>query len=150
MRIILALLLSLAAPASAQEVMPCDWQSSAQNIVEPWEDNTRTFANGDVRVAAIDTIEPAVAFAYLMVLSPPFDNVGSRQCALIGYTGGGGFAGMDFAELQSDYDPAQGLILQVPVSVFDPDVATFPRRFLTIVINQTSGAILPSLAVTRQ
>ncbi|WP_341368285.1 hypothetical protein [Yoonia sp. BS5-3] len=57
-------------PAAAQEAIPCDWQASAQHLVEPWEENSRTFANGDVRVAALDTIEPAAGFAYLMVLSP--------------------------------------------------------------------------------
>ena len=151
MRTALTILLALAAPATAQEVLPCDWQASARNIVEPWADNTRIFANGDVRVAALDTIEPAVGFAFLMVLSPPFDEVGSRQCAVIGHTGGGsGFAGMDFAKLQADYDPTNGLILQVPVNVFDPNLSTFPERFLTVEINQTNGDIQPSLAVARQ
>ena len=47
----LALAASLAAaPAAAQTVSRCEgWQASVANLVEPWEDNTRTFANGAVR-----------------------------------------------------------------------------------------------------
>ncbi len=56
----LFLALCLAAPVAAQTVGDCDtWQTSARNLAEPWEANSRTFANGDIRVALLDTIEPA-------------------------------------------------------------------------------------------
>ena len=58
---VLLLVLASAAHASAQSVEDCDWRASAQALIEPWEDNTRTFANGDVRLAVTDTIEPAAA-----------------------------------------------------------------------------------------
>ncbi|WP_341368284.1 hypothetical protein [Yoonia sp. BS5-3] len=56
---------------------------------------------------------------------------------------------MTFADLQADYDPARGLILTLPVNVFDPDNGQFPQRSLTVVINQASGEIQPSLGAFR-
>ena len=49
----------VASASSAQTAFPCDWQARADAIVEPWEENSKTFANGAVRVALLDTIEPA-------------------------------------------------------------------------------------------
>lgn len=141
-----ALFCTVAAPVTAQELLPCDWQTSARNLIEPWEDNTRTFANGDVRIAALDTIEPAVGFAYLMILSPPYDALGGRQCAAIGHTGGMGFAGMAFDTLQSGYEPGQGLTLKLQVTVFEPADGDFSQQSLEIIVNQASGAITASLA----
>ncbi|MFZ7092382.1 hypothetical protein [Primorskyibacter sp. 2E233] len=136
-----ALLTCAAMPAlaDAPQVMDCDWQASARNIAEPWEANTRTFSNGNVRLALLDTIEPAAGWAYLLILSPPFDELGSRQCRVIG-TGGMGFAGMHFNALQSDYDPAQGLIFTLPVSLYQNsgDMREVPLR---IVLNQATGQI---------
>ena len=142
MKFILSLCLAVnAAPAFAQEVMPCDWQGSVRNVVEPWADNTRTFANGDVRLANLDTIEPAVGFAYLMILSPPFDELGSRQCAVIGAESGLGFAGLDFENLEAGYDPAVGLTFDLVVRVYDPETGKTPRKALRVTLNQATGAI---------
>ncbi|PHQ81797.1 MAG: hypothetical protein COB65_09870 [Thalassobium sp.] len=44
LRLLPALLLAPRA-ATAQTAAPCDWQASAQALVEPWEDNSATFAN---------------------------------------------------------------------------------------------------------
>ena len=121
--------------------MPCDWQSSARNIVEPWDENARVFANGDVRIVNLDTIEPAIGFAYLMVLSPPRDILGGRQCQVIGAAEGIGFAGFDFDTLTAGYDPAVGLIFEVVTYAYDPETDTTPRRFLTITLNQATGDI---------
>jgi hypothetical protein len=142
MKFILSLCIAAcAAPAMAQEVMPCDWQSSARNVVEPWEDNSRTFANGDVRLINFDTIEPAVGFAYLMILSPPYDELGDRQCAVIGAESGVGFAGLDFDSLEAGYDPAVGLVFDLVVRGYDPETAKTPRKFLNVTLNQATGAI---------
>lgn len=140
LRLLLPMLLALSTPAAAQVVMPCDWQAGAQNIVEPWEQNTRTFANGNVRLAFLDTIEPAAGYAYLMILSPPLDELGGRQCVVVGYDWMG-FAGMDFAGLAADYDPAIGLLFDLPVWTFDPNRATPPRRLLHVTLNQATGAV---------
>lgn len=135
--------LALAGSASAQSANPCDWQTFAQAIVEPWEDNTRVFSNGKVRIAAIDTIEPAVGAAYLLVLSPPYGAIGERQCRVVGLTDQIGFAGLDFAKLQAGYDAAVGLVFALPVSVLDDD--DFAERVLVVTLNQSSGAMTARL-----
>jgi len=131
----------LAAPAMAQTAFPCDGQSHAVHIVEPWEDNSATFSNGAVRVAVLDTIEPAAAASYLMVLHPPYDEVGERRCTLVGWDDGLGYAGMYFQDVESDYDPAVGLILTVPAQIYLPEQSFLNTALLTITVNQASGNV---------
>lgn len=131
----------LAAPATAQEVSPCDWQASAQAIAEPWEENSATFSNGKVRLAALDTIEPAVGFAWLMVLSPPFSELGDRQCRVIGVSDQMGFAGIYFDTLSSAYDPLTGLSFALEVRLFYPDTGDFARALLAVTVNQSTGDV---------
>lgn len=139
------LALTLAAPAPAQTVIACDgWQASARNIPEPWEANTRTFANGAIRVALLDTIEPAAGAFYLLVLTPPHDELGSRACGLVAEGDGGiGFAGLEFDRIGASYDPARGLTLRMPVSRFAPATGGFDPAILAVTINQATGAITP-------
>ncbi len=146
LRPILAVLTLASAPAMAADVqvLDCDWQSNARNIVEPWEANTRTFSNGKTRIAALDTIEPAAGWAYVLVLSPPYDELGSRQCKVIGMNGMG-FAGMDFSQMQSSYDPNRGLSFTVPVAEYNFDTGAGVPRLLWFQLNQATGAILTDL-----
>ena len=134
-----------AAPLMAQEVQPCDWQASVQAIPEPWEAHTRTFANGAVRLAALDTVEPAQGFAWLLVLSPPLNELGERQCRVIGAAAGLGFAGLNFAALQAGYDPATGLVIDLPVTIVDPASALTETRGLQVTVNQATGAVAARL-----
>lgn len=140
--------LALAAlPALAQaevSVLDCGWQASAQAIVEPWQEHTRTFSEGKTRLAMLDTIEPALGWAYLLVLSPPYAELGDRQCKVIGWEGSG-FAGMDFARLSASYDPATGLTFTLPVQVDDPATGMPGDAMLTFTLNQATGAITPML-----
>lgn len=134
--------------ASAQEstvsVQDCGWQASAAAIVEPWEDHSRTFSEGKTRLAMLDTIEPAAAWAWLLILSPPYSELGDRQCKVIGVNGMG-FSGMDFANLTASYDPASGLAFTVPVQLYDPGPADYVPATLNFTLNQATGAITPSL-----
>ena len=139
MRVLAAALL-LASPAVAQEVRECDWQSDAQNLMEPWEENTRTFANGAIRVAAIDTVEPALGWAYLLILSPPYDELGLRQCRIVAFNDYMGFAGIDFSTLHAVYDQGEGLRLTLDVQ-WSPDGNTLETESLSMIINQQTGAI---------
>ena len=145
----LALSLILAAPATAQAVIDCDgWQSSARNIPEPWEANIRTFANGNIRVALLDTIEPAAGAFYLMIIAPPYDELGSRNCGVI--ADGDGvivFDGLFFDQLGASYDPATGLTLRVPVSLFAPATGGFDPAILAVTINQATGTISPRFEI---
>jgi hypothetical protein len=133
----------LASAASAQDVRDCDWHASARNLVEPWSDHTRTFANGKTRLALLDTAgEPAAGSYYLLVLSPPYAELGDRQCRVIGH-GAIGFGYIDFENLDAAYDPANGLTFDVPVEIYDGE--TFVAHHLTFTLNQSTGEIVTRL-----
>lgn len=134
--------LCLSAPvATAQSVMDCDWRASAWNLAEPWGDSSRTFSNGAVRLALLDTVEPAMGAFHLLILSPPFDEIGGRQCKVVSYQDTIGFAGMDFADLTADYDPAVGLIFALPVVIYDGEHDFANPSVLHLTLNQATGAI---------
>ncbi|QDC11697.1 hypothetical protein FHY55_18345 [Oceanicola sp. D3] len=144
MRAALALL-ALSLPATAQEVSDCgDWRTQARNIPEPWEASTRSFANGDVRLVLLDTIEPAAAPTHLMILSPPFDELGSRQCKVLSREGQAGWAGMQFERLEAGYDPARGLTFTLPAMIWLPEKNFVNSTLLSITLNQSTGEITVS------
>ena len=130
-----------ASPALAQSVEECDWRASTHALMEPWEDNTRTFANGDVRLAITDVIEPAAGAFHLVVLSPPYDELGGRQCRVISANGNTGFAGLTLVGMTSAYDPAIGLTFTLAAGAYDPDTGETLPRTLTLTLNQATGAI---------
>ncbi|GGE44011.1 hypothetical protein GCM10011360_34070 [Primorskyibacter flagellatus] len=143
-RYLLSLLL-LATPAVAQQVEDCDWRASAGVIAEPWENNSRSFANGDVRLALLDAGEPAIGGYYILVLSPPRGELGDRQCRIVSYKSYG-FGRVTFKDLTADYDPAQGLRFRLPVRVVDEPTGAMLDRTLTFTLNQSSGEIGPALS----
>ena len=131
--------LLFAAPAAAQDVRACDWPSNARNLVEPWEDYSRTFSNGKTRVALLDTAgEPVAGSFYLLILSPPYAELGERQCRVIGHNGIG-FGYIDFPKLDAGYDPSLGLLFDVPVEIFDGEL--YVEHTLSLTLNQSSGEI---------
>ncbi|WBU64019.1 hypothetical protein [Paracoccus aerodenitrificans] len=141
----LALFLLLAAPAAAQSVGECGEWSSARNVPEPWDANTASYAEGAVRIVLLDTLEPAAAALHLMILSPPRNELGERQCRVVSLAGDAGwptgFAALDFAERQVDYDPETGLSFVFPVSAFDPDTGHESPAELSVTLNQSTGMI---------
>lgn len=152
MKILLPFLMFLSAPAAAQSVSECGPWAAAAFLAEPWEDNIATYANGDIRLALLDMTEPAAAAVHLMILSPPFDEIGLRQCRVISLehsaTDGGwpsGFLDLDFAARQVSYDPAAGLVVTMPVAAFNPDGGE-DRGELTVIVNQSTGEIRAEVA----
>ena len=149
-RLISGALCAIAAPALAQSdgpqatVYPCDDAAGVITIAEPWEDNIATYADGKIRVALLDYTEPAAAAMKLLILSPPYDEVGLRACQVVGLPDGLGFANINFAERKADYDTARGLTLTLPVQRYplgsdqDPDHGWYD---LDIMINQATGDI---------
>ncbi|MEN8842167.1 MAG: hypothetical protein ABF254_11645 [Octadecabacter sp.] len=131
----------MATPALAQTSFPCDWEAHVDNIAEPWEDNIATFANGAVRVALLDTIEPAAASYYLLVLHPPTNEMGVRVCTSIGLDEGLGYAAMFFSELEASYDPETGLTLQIPGIIYLPEQSFQNSALVKISINQATGDV---------
>jgi len=116
-----ALLLSGTAHAAA--VVDCDWAAEARNIVEPWEKNTRTFYNGQVRVAHLDTGgEPACCSAQLLVIYPDHSDMNTQgSCKLVRQRADAGFASIDFAGLRSSYDAKKGLLIVIPYTTMNDD-----------------------------
>ena len=137
--VILAMCLAL--PAAAQSFIGCEgWQGHARNIGEPWQDYTRTFANGNVRVSLLDTIEPANGAFYLLFLSPPYDELGSRQCQVLAESDGQtGFNSIDFQQLDANYDPNVGLTFRVPITRFAPETGGYDPAILAAWLNQSTG-----------
>ena len=126
--------------AFAQSVSECDWRASSEVLAEPWESNTRTFANGQIRVAVIDTVEPAAESFHLLVLSPPYDELGSRQCRIVSLEEGFGFAGFDLSQAVANYDPSRGLTVQAPVTIWS-DGDQYYERWLAVTINSATGDV---------
>lgn len=131
-----------ALPSWAVTVQPCTELASVRSIAEPWEANTRTFANGEIRLVVLDTIEPAAAAFHLVILHPPRDILGGQMCTQVSADDGIGFGGMDIGPAAASYDPGRGLTVALPVSTYDPEAADFYRdSLLSVTINQANGQV---------
>ena len=139
----LAMAIALAGAASAQSVTQCLGNIvSVENIAEPWDISTKTFSNGATRLVLLDTVEPTVGAFHLMVLSPPYDELGNRQCRVISRDGvGTGFASLALEGMVSEYDPKTGLKFDLPAQRFVPESGNFASTRLTVTVNQATGAI---------
>ncbi|RMC36468.1 hypothetical protein C9E81_07365 [Paracoccus alkanivorans] len=143
-------LILAAAPALSQDVSnsgmvrKCDDATRADTIAEPWEENTATYSDGAIRIARLDFTEPAAAAVKLLVLSPPRDELGLRQCRVVSLSDGMGFYDIDFARREASYDPQRGLTISMPARQYLPesDQGGDDGWFqLYITINQQSGEI---------
>lgn len=142
-----ATLFACATPGLAQTAVACDGMTDFDAIVEPWEDNSRTFANCALRLALIDMIEPAASAFHIMILHPPRDGLGVRQCTTVGQAHGVGYAAIFFEDLSARYDPASGLTFKVPVIIFLPDQNFQNSALLSISVDQSTGDIRVSQAL---
>lgn len=137
---------AMAVPAVAQSgIHECSWVSQARNIVEPWAEHTRTFANGKIRIAHLDTGgEPVCCSSHLLIIAPdPNDEQGYNQCRVL--SGGAedpgqGFLWIRFEQISASYDPARGLLLSVPVRRY-VDGLNDTEGLVEVRINQATGAI---------
>lgn len=139
-----------ALPAAAQSVSECDWRATATAIAEPWSENTRSYANGAVRVAVLDTLEPAAAAVHLLILSPPDDEIGNRQCRIVSLDGTLGFNDLNINDITARYDAERGLVLALPAALYDPETSGRDWRRLGLTINQQTGDITADLSELRQ
>ncbi|MFV0300328.1 MAG: hypothetical protein ACK5IP_05525 [Paracoccus sp. (in: a-proteobacteria)] len=153
MKKILLIFLLLAFPVGAQSVNECGEWASARNLPEPWESHTATYAKGRIRLAVLDTLEPAVAAMHLMVLSPPLNELGERQCRTVSMgpavTARGwpiGFLSLDFAAREARYDPRHGLVVTMHGGVYNAETGATDIGELTVTINQSTGEISAEVA----
>lgn len=134
----LALCLALlASPLWAVEVRDCEgFVANARNVA--WDDPTRTYANGMIRLIRLDTEEPACCAFHLMVLHPAGDDP-FLACSMISQSEGYGWSTMSLAGAQSSYVPGQGLRIEVPVEVYGTEGPT--RTSLSVTVNQAAGSV---------
>lgn len=127
----------LASTAAAFPVISdCEWQASARYLVEPWDEYSATFSNGATRIAIVETTEPATGSYGLLILSPPYSEMGERQCQQIF-----GFSALSLEGMSSAYDPSIGLQLSLTGMVYLESEGEFASAQVDIVINQETGAI---------
>lgn len=132
------------AMAELAHVAPCgpDQPGHARSVAEPWEANTQTFANGAIRVAVLDTIEPAVASFYLMVLSPPYDELGDRQCRIVSFGAPRmGFSFLSLERAEASYDPNTGLRIVMDMGRYNFESGLNDVWALAVTINQATGLV---------
>ena len=137
----LAAVLAVAPVAlQAQVLRDCDtFEANARNLMMPPEVSVRSFADGAIRLIALETIEPACCYAHLMVTYPIPDEP-YPGCTLISDEGARGFSGLLMEDLSARYDPAVGLTISVPAGAFHADADTTYAP-LNVVVNQATGVV---------
>lgn len=128
---------------AAETLMECKGPAHIQNIIEPWQDATRTYANGKIRVIWLDTGgEPVCCSSHLAILAPnPKDEQGYRQCRVL--NDGQEYMGFQFIDLKgitSSYDASKGLLLSIPVERYIDGIKS-KKAVIGVRINQATGDI---------
>ena len=115
-----------ARPKQPGMILSCDQLDSIRYVAEPWEKNSRYYADSDVRLAILDRLEPAASAVYLAVLGPPFGHFGMPTCYLLSYDKRYGFADMQLAEsVAAPVDDV--LTFQVTAGYYDPSAERSKR-----------------------
>jgi hypothetical protein len=117
---------AFATQAHAVNVRACDETASVQSLAEPWEQNTRAFYKGEVRVALLDTGgEPVCCSTHLLVLVPDkTSEMGDRTCHIVSDHEGMGFADIDFGHLVAKYEEGKGLLITFPYTLYVDGVSS--------------------------
>ncbi|MBF9044430.1 hypothetical protein HKCCE4037_13895 [Rhodobacterales bacterium HKCCE4037] len=132
--------ISFATSANAFVVRECGPEFTPLTITEPWEEYSRTYAEGAIRIFEM-FIDPNVASgAAIGILHPLPDEPGGpyRRCSAIYFSDEFRFFGQAFiAEAEARYDPALGLVISVPVQV----LSETGRRIVSFAVNQATGTV---------
>jgi len=145
----LALLATLlATPLAAQSLRDCDtFEANARNIYGPYAETIREYANGAIRVIALDVGEPAGGSYHVMVTYPHPDEPW-QHCALISREGSLGFGALYMDGVEASYDAAIGLSVTVPVGFWSPDSVEPLPGALSLVVNQATGTVTANASQT--
>jgi hypothetical protein len=130
-----------AAPAASQTTVPCAGLIDLTQITEPWEQYSRSYAEGAIRVFEAYLDPNLAAGAVIGVIHPvPGDPYPLRTCTAVLHADPDAryFGEALIAEATASYDPARGLTVRVPVRF--PDFAQ-PIEAVTITINQATGEV---------
>lgn len=139
--------LTLTAPfaASAAVVLDCGNLAPTEALIEPWEETSRTFSRGSVRVAAVDLGEPPCCPQHFVVLLPA-NMYGGRICVLVARSAlvPNGWTRVGIEEAEAVRPASGGLRVSVPVYGFDartggadPD----SRKVISVRVRQAAGTV---------
>ena len=148
-----AALLAMAGPAAAAglKAINCsddEATSSARNVVEPWEKNSKTFSSGAIRIALLDTGgEPVCCAQHLLVTYPGGGEPDSgmdayNNCSIVNPAGKPGFVLVHFDKLAATYDAKKGLLVTFPYELYN-DGNPSPTVTGKFLINSKTGTITP-------
>jgi hypothetical protein len=113
--------------AQAGVVGECGTLNALENLAEPWEENTKTFYNGQVRIALVDTGgEPVCCSTHLVIMVPQNDEMGGSKCMVYSQVKYSeeeipsymGFQNIDFKNIEASYDSTKGLTLSIPYTTY--------------------------------
>lgn len=115
-------------------------------IPEPWEINTRTFANGDVRLVLLDTWDPANYAVHLMItyVDPDLHESEGRACVIISDRGGRGFQNMSLLDMAAGYDPATGLSFSIETERYISEDEPVDHGVLNVNLNRATEQVTAS------
>jgi hypothetical protein len=126
--------------AFGQSVEDCSvFPGYETTILQPASQNLRLFANGAVTLAVFGKRQ--AGGLHLLLMSPPFDDMGIYQCRVVSGPVEAGFTNLDLVGTQASYDPAKGLQFEIPVQSNAPDRSDLPSAKLTVTLNQATGEI---------
>jgi hypothetical protein len=107
------------------------------------EGHVRDFANGAIRIAHV-SIETAASPDHLLIF---VSLDGDVECFAISARGSGdsdysGFYSLNMAKVRASYDAQKGLLLRVPVSVYDYDKAGGkPTQDIKVRVNRKNRSV---------
>lgn len=145
-------LLGFCGAANAQVVQDCYGEHANRDLTdirlipEPWEANTRIFANGDVRLALLDMWDPANYAVRLMItyVDPMRHESEGRACVIVSDTDQYGFQNMDLTGMTAGYDPATGLIFSIETERYNASDETVDHGVLNLILNRATGQVTAS------
>ncbi len=134
---LLALTTGFAAQAG-NEFVDCDEVGvGITSLIGTGPANARSFYNGAVSVYNIDEIEPACCSAGLAIVLPDVTSeIGDAKCVVTRH-----YSGIDISKAKTSYDPAKGLLLKVPTSLYN-DGDSVPGPTVRIRINLKTSTVV--------
>ncbi len=130
---------------AAQSVEQCHEFIDVTMITEPWEERSRSFANGAVRVFEAVGDPNLANSAVIGLLHPvPGELAGSGMfrggTAILSDRDGRSFFGEVLIEAtEANYDPATGLTLRIPVRYATDSRGLPVEDVVTVTVNQATG-----------
>ncbi len=150
--LLFAVLLGFCSSVNAQVVNDCYSEGADGDLIdirlipEPWEINTRLFANGDVRLTILDTWDPANYAVHLMItyVDTELHESEGRACVIVSDRGERGFQNMGLLDMAAGYDPAIGLTFSIEAERYNASDETVDHGVLNVTLNRARGQVTAS------